>query len=97
MKLYLLNDNSGDTTFNELSLGDILPNGAKVLALTKVGKREIGETYASWITVCHRDNAYHPYVVWTVIARPEGFSPCSGDYTFDMAEALKRYKLRGGQ
>ena len=97
MKLYLLKENSDDTTFNELSIGDILPNGAKVLALTKVGKREIGETYASWVTVCHRDNAYHPFVVWTVIARPEGFSCATGDYLFNLPDAMKHYGLRGGQ
>ena len=97
MKLYELKTELTDNTFNELSLGDILPNGAKVLALTKIGNREIRETYASWITICHRDNEYHPYVVWTVIARPEGFSPCSGDYVFDMTEASKHYERRGGK
>ena len=50
--LYLLTDNSVDLTFAELQLGEVIANDITVFSLTKKNAREIGDSYASWITVC---------------------------------------------
>lgn len=66
----------------------------------KVMERVKGETFATWTILCHRDDidmdevVIHPYIVWTLIARPEGWSFASGDYFSSYEDALKCYKGR---
>lgn len=89
---------SNDLTFAELSVGTKISGTATVVACTKVRDREIGEVYASWIAVCVKSvNDYHPYVVWNIAARPEGWSAGQGDYAFTLKEALEFYERRGGR
>ena len=68
-----------------------------VIACTKKAERIPNDSYAHWITICFKALGYHPYVVWNVIARPEGFSSAHGDYYFTLEEALIQYKKRGGE
>ena len=89
---------SDDPTFAELSAGTKINGTATVVACTKVRNREIGEVYASWIAVCVKSaEDYHPYVVWSIAARPEGWSAGQGDYAFTLKEALELYERRGGK
>ena len=68
-----------------------------VIAYTKIRDRVPGDSYASWVAICAKEGEYHPYVVWYVIARPNGFLAETGDYCFTLDEALKVYKNRGGK
>lgn len=66
----------------------------------KVMERVKGETYATWTVLCERDfvdmeeQVIHPFIVWTLIARPEGWAFSSGDYFADFEQALKAYNDR---
>lgn len=83
---------------NELRIGDIVgATNRMVIACTKKADRVPGDTYATWITICHKENELHPYVIWTVIARPEGFAAENGDYCSTLAQAVSDYKKRGGE
>ena len=44
-----------DPRNNELEIGTILHNGAVVIACTKKTNRVVGDTLASWITICMKD------------------------------------------
>jgi len=82
----------GDT----LQVGSQLMNGAIVVACTKIIERDPGEVRAVWVAVCIRSGEFHPFVVWNVIATPEGFFAQSGDYYHHVVEALGRFQDRGG-
>jgi hypothetical protein len=83
---------------NELMIGDTVGDTNRlVIACTKKAERIPNDSYAHWITICFKAQEYHPYVVWNVIARPEGFSSAHGDYYFTLEEALIQYKKRGGE
>ena len=66
----------------------------------KIRERVKGDTYATWTVLCERDEydkdqlVVHPFIVWTLTARPEGWSFASGDYCETYEEALKNYKKR---
>lgn len=82
----------GDT----LQVGSQLMNGAIVVACTQIAKYEPGEVFAVWVAVCVRSRQFHPFVVWNVIATPEGFVAQSGDYYHHVIEAVGRFQDRGG-
>jgi hypothetical protein len=87
-----------DHTTSELSVGSTINGKATVIACNQVLSRVVGETYASWVALCVKSvDDYHPYVVWTVVARPEGFSAGNGDYAFTLAEGIEFYEKRGGK
>ncbi len=84
--------------YSELQIGDLVGDtGRTVVAATKRGERIEGDSYAYWIAICHKASEYHPYVVWTVIARPSGFIAEQGDYCLTISEAVKVYNERGGK
>ncbi len=85
--------------YNELRIGDKVGSGGErmVIALTKRNERIVGELYATWIAICVDETAFHPYAVWTVVARPEGWHAEQGDYCKTLDEALVAYKERGGE
>ena len=85
-----------DNTYNVLKRGDIVgTTGGVVLECTQVGKRVPNETYASWSALCLLpDNDFTPYVVWVVVARPEGFSAMHGQYERTLESALETYQSR---
>lgn len=85
--------------YNELRIGDKVGDGGErmVIACTKQNERIVGEVYATWTAICVQEEAFHPYVVWTVIARPNGFVAESGDYCKSLDSALVAYKNRGGE
>ena len=86
-----------DPRNNELEIGTILDNGAVVIACTKKADRVVDDTYASWIAICMKDaNDRDPYAVWTVVARPEGFSAGAGEYANNIYDAVTFYEYRGG-
>lgn len=96
--LTLINGRTSDLTYAEPEIGEVLETGATILALTKQTERVVGDCYASWVTLCYKSGTdYHPFVVWTVIARPDGFSAQTGDYAYTLAEAMKYYEKRGGK
>jgi hypothetical protein len=83
---------------NELRIGDIVgTTNRMVIASTKKAERIPDDSYAIWITICHKEGELHPYAVWDVIARPEGFSANNGDYCSTLEQALTQYKKRGGE
>ena len=64
---------------------------------TKKHERVPGDCFASRVAICYREDALHPYAVWTVVARPEGWHAEQGDYCSDLMEAEKHYVRRGGE
>ena len=83
---------------NEPRIGDFIGDTNRmVIAYTKIRDRIPGDSYASWVAICAKEGEYHPYVVWYVIARPNGFHAETGDYCFTLDEALEVYKNRGGE
>jgi hypothetical protein len=83
---------------NEIRIGDIVGSTNRiVIAYTKKSERVPGDCYAVWVTICHKEGEHHPFVVWDVIARPEGFAAEHGDYCFTLQEAITAYKKRGGE
>lgn len=83
---------------NELQVGDIVGDTNRMVILsTKKSPRIPGNYYATWIAICHKEGEYHPYVVWDVIARPEGWYCQTGDYCSNMEQALIAYQKRGGK
>ena len=87
-----------DQTQDELSVGSKINGDATVIACHKIRERVVGDTYATWVALCVKSvDDYHPYVVWTVSARPEGMSAGNGDYAFTLAEGIEFYEKRGGQ
>lgn len=84
--------------YNELQIGDVVADtGRTVVAATKKAERIEGDSYAYWIAICHKEGEYHPYAVWNIIARPEGFIAEQGDYCFTISDAVKAYNERGGK
>ena len=82
---------------NELRIGDIVgTTNRMVIACTKRSERIPGDTYATWVAICCKEGEYHPYVVWNIIARPEGFVAENGDYCFTIEDAIVIYKKRQG-
>jgi hypothetical protein len=87
-----------DQALNELSAGSKINNEATVIACHKIRERVVGDTLATWVALCVKSaDDYHPYVVWTVVARPEGFSAGNGEYAFTLAEGIEFYEKRGGK
>ena len=86
-----------DSTLNELSVGTTLDNTGVVIKCQKQCDRVIGDCFATWIAICYLpNNPIHPYVVWSIVARPEGFVAQSGDYRKTLTEAVEAYEARGG-
>lgn len=83
---------------NELRVGDIVGSTNRiVIAYTKKGERIPNDSYAYWVTICHKQGELHPYVVWDVIARPQGFHAENGIYCSTIRQALEAYEKRGGE
>ena len=86
-----------DPRNNELKIGTILHNGAVVIACTKKTDRVVGDTLASWITICMKDaNDRDPYAVWSVVAGEKDFSASTGEYANNIYDAVTFYEYRGG-
>jgi predicted aminopeptidase len=84
--------------YNELRIGDIVADTKRiVIAATQKAERVEGDSYAYWVAICRKEGEYHPYAVWNVIARPEGFIAEQGDYCFTISEAIEVYAQRGGE
>jgi hypothetical protein len=82
---------------NQLHIGDIVgTTNRMVIAATKKYDRVPGESYAVWTTICHKEEELHPFVVWDVIARPEGFAPEHGHYCSTLQQAVDVFQKRGG-
>jgi hypothetical protein len=75
---------------------DTVVSERTVIARTLIYERVVGDRFASWVALCVDHNAYHPFAVWTVIARPEGWHAENGDYYKTVDEALVGYYKRGG-
>jgi hypothetical protein len=83
---------------NELRVGDIVGSTNRiVIAYTKKAERIPDDSYAYWVTICHKQGELHPYVVWDVIARPQGFHAENGIYCSTIRQALEAYEKRGGE
>lgn len=83
---------------NKLCVGDVVgTTNRTVVACTQITERIPGDSFATWVAICHKEGQYHPYVVWTVVARPEGFHAEGGDYCLTINEATIAYTKRGGK
>ena len=87
-----------DKTYEELAIGDVLhsPAGAKVIRRYKKSHREPNSMFATWTAVCEWTDTFTPFVVWTIIARPEGFVAESGSYCKTIEQAIEVYNNRVG-
>lgn len=83
---------------NQLCIGDIVgETNRTVIAATKKAERIPDDSYAYWVAICYKENEFHPYVVWNVIARPNGFVANNGNYCSTLQQAITLYKQRGGE
>ena len=86
-----------DKTFNELSIGTVINDTALVVRCQKRFDRVVGDCFATWLAICFDvANPIHSYVVWEVVARPEGWSAGNGDYRKTLIQAVEAYENRGG-
>lgn len=70
-------------------------NTATIVRFKKMRERIKGDTYATWVVLARRGpDEFDPYVVWNLIARPEGWSFDQGDYFKGLTEAEKKYDER---
>ena len=68
-------------------------NDLVILACVKRSERIIGDSFASWHVLVERDPNKHrdPFVVWRLIARPEGWHLESGTYCATFDEGWKAF------
>lgn len=84
--------------YDELRIGDVVGDSKRtVIACTKKGERIPGDSYACWVAICYNETELHPYVVWNLIARQNGFIASQGDYCSTLREAVAAYEARGGE
>lgn len=70
---------------------------ATIIAFTGKAAASSG-SYAYGVGLFVRADAYDPYVVWSVIATPEGRWVCeAGTYVQTLAAAIEAYERRGGK
>jgi hypothetical protein len=87
-----------DMTHAELAVGNKLSHGrVTVIDCTKEAQYVKGGLYSTWTALCVCEDDYMPYVVWTIIARPEGFVRESGEYSKTLKEAMAIYDNRRGR
>lgn len=102
-------ENTGPAQFVNQSNGhpappaDLVVNGNPLVAFTGKGPASDG-SYAYGIAIFRLPhNDYHPYVVWTLILRPEDgplssvWVTESGTYCETIGEAMAAYERRGGE
>lgn len=66
-----------------------------ILDLVKRSERVVGDCFASWLVLVERDSSNRdPWVVWTLIARAEGWVLESGTYCMTEAEGRKAFADR---
>ena len=104
MEIYPLSDNI--TPITKIAtrknatpyVGQILPNALNGEILEFHQRNAEGNGFlASWFVLCFLPNdTYTPYVVWTLINRPEGWYAESGDYYRTLDEAQQGYNERAG-
>lgn len=86
------------TQTQDLRTGDIIGDTNRMVILCHQLSDPIpGDSFASWVAICHKSREYHPYVVWNVAARPEGFYASNGHYCSTIKEAIENYEARGGK
>ena len=86
-----------DKAMNKVTVGTVINTTATVIKCEKKFDRVVGDCFATWLAICYDNaNPIHPYVVWNVIARPEGFIAERGDYRKTLTEAVEAYEARGG-
>jgi hypothetical protein len=79
----------------------LIPPGTLVSNRTIILSTLIRETsdglYPVYIAVAHSSQEYHPYVVWYVSERPEGYHAESGEYFHDAKDAIINWQEKGGK
>ena len=86
-----------DKAMNEVTEGTVVNTTAVVIKCQKRFDRVVGDCFARWLAIgFDGSNPMHPYVVWNVIARPEGFHAERGDYRKTLTDAVDAYEARGG-
>lgn len=77
-------------------------NNTALTAGTVVGDTERTVVFCTqvgdhWVAICRKDEAFHPFAVWTVYQTEDGWKAQSGDYAKTLDEALNYYMARGGR
>ena len=80
----------------DLELGMVFENGRTLMAFTQITEQEEGGTPARWVAICFTRLSHHPYVVWDIISKPEGWQCANGDYAMGLRQAQEIYYNRGG-
>lgn len=83
------------TPDSTLEIDTVIANRT-VIAKTLIHERIVGDRFATWVAICVDHNAIHPFVVWTVVARPEGWHAEQGNYYKNVDDAIIGYYERGG-
>lgn len=87
-----------ENEYRILKVGDVVVPDHVVIRCEPKGVRVPGETYATFAALCEctREDAWHKYVTWIVIARPNGFIAESGHYfqAHQEEEAWEDYQYR---
>lgn len=66
-----------------------------ILDLVKRSERVVGDCYASWLVLVERNSSNRdPWVVWTLIARPDGWMLESGTYCMTEEQGRKAFAAR---
>lgn len=80
------------------TVGLVLSNALNALVLSFHLRNLAGDgLYASWTVLCYLPNDnYSRFVVWTLIARPEGWYCENGDYYGTLVHAVRGYERRAG-
>lgn len=94
-KHWTLNPPVADMADAQLKRGDIVGHSGGVVLEFSLNRARGDDSYSVWTALCLLpDNDYTPFVVWNVIARPEGFTAESGDYTRTLFEAITAFTKR---
>jgi hypothetical protein len=73
-----MSDAAGYSEYSPLLLREEI-NLRTVIGCTRLCERVKGDSSSTWVAVCHDPTAYHPFMVWNIIARPDGFMAEGGD------------------
>lgn len=66
-----------------------------ILDLAKRSERVVGDCYASWLVLVERDRSHRdPWVVWILVARPDGWMLESGTYCMTEEQGREAFARR---
>lgn len=80
-----------DLTIDTKGVGPI-----RIVDFVRNNEHIIGDVFASWTILAERTAPHHPYVVWILVARPNGWLLESGTYCDGLSDAELAFARRTG-